>query len=161
MVKVPPDSSSGVSLRARARAVRSRASRAISVRVLRPASRMTGTMSPSSMATATPMLTWRCRRMRVSSHEALTSGCAASAVAQARMSRSVTVILTSAPRRSLAWARNASSLSGGGHDGQVEVRDLAGAGGQPLRGEAAHRGQRDLLGVTAAGVPRIAYRRNR
>ena len=71
MVKVPPTSWSGVSLRARARVVRSRASRAVSVRVLRPASRMTGTMSPSSMATATPMLTWRCRRIRVSSHEAL------------------------------------------------------------------------------------------
>ena len=45
----------------------------------------------------------------VSCHEALTSGCAASAVTQAGISRSVTLILTSAPRRSLACARNASS----------------------------------------------------
>ena len=59
MEKVAQESLSGVSLRARARAVRSCASRAISVSVLRSASRMTGTMSPSSMATATPMLTCR------------------------------------------------------------------------------------------------------
>ena len=110
-VKVPPDSSSGVSLRAHARAVKSCASRAISVTVLRSASRITGTMSPSSMATATPMLTWRYRRMRVSSQETLTSGWADSAVAQARASRSVTVILRSAPCRWLAWARKASRSS--------------------------------------------------
>ena len=68
-------------------------------------------MSPSSMATAMPMLTWRYRRMRVSSQETLTSGWAVSAVAQARVSRSVTVILRSAPRRWLAWARKASRSS--------------------------------------------------
>ena len=59
MVKVPTASSSGVSLRDRALVLRSCASRAICVSALRPASRMTGTMSQSSMATATPMLTWR------------------------------------------------------------------------------------------------------
>jgi hypothetical protein len=37
-------------------------------------------------------------------------GWAVSAIAQARVSRSVTMILTSAPWCWLAWARNASSL---------------------------------------------------
>jgi hypothetical protein len=40
-----------------------------------------------------------------------------------------------------------------GHDGQVEVGGLAGAGGEPLRGKAAHRGQRDLLDVGADDPP--------
>jgi hypothetical protein len=70
--------------------------------------RVTGTMSPSSLATAMPTLTWRCWRMRVSSQETLISGWAYSAVAQARVSKSVTVILTSAPRRWLAWERKES-----------------------------------------------------
>ena len=54
--KVPPVYSSGVSRRSRARAARSCDSAAISRSDLRSALRMTGVMSPSSMATA--MLTW-------------------------------------------------------------------------------------------------------
>src|SRR5689334_5180911 len=42
-------------------------------------------------------------------------------------------------------------LVGGGHNGQVEVRGFAGAGGEALCGEAADRGQRDLLGVRRRG----------
>ena len=54
--KVPPVYSSGLSFRSRARPARSRASAAISRSDLRSAWRITGVISPSSIATA--MLTW-------------------------------------------------------------------------------------------------------
>ena len=57
MVKVPPDSSSGFSLFSLVRAARSLLIQAISGRVIRSASRITGTRSPLSVATAIPMFT--------------------------------------------------------------------------------------------------------
>ncbi len=55
MVNVPPCISSGLSLRSRARALRSPSSAASSMTPLRSTSRITGTTSPAGVSTATPM----------------------------------------------------------------------------------------------------------
>ena len=56
-VNVPPPSSGGVTTPARTRSASARDSRAISETALRSASKMVGTTSASSAATATPTFT--------------------------------------------------------------------------------------------------------
>ena len=56
--KVPPWYSSGDSLPSRARLAKSFIEAEISFRPFEPASRMTGVISPPSIATATEMSTW-------------------------------------------------------------------------------------------------------
>ena len=55
MVNVPPESSGRVSFPSRAFSERSRISRASSLRLLRSASWITGTIRPSGVAVAIPM----------------------------------------------------------------------------------------------------------
>lgn len=61
IVNVPPVNSWRLSLPARARSVSACASAAISLTLLRSASRITGTIRPSASATADPMWMRRCR----------------------------------------------------------------------------------------------------
>ncbi len=100
--KVEPVYSSGLSFRSRARPASSFASREISLMRLRSASKITGVMSPSSMATAMPMWTRANCRMRSPSQCAFTSGCRASAVAIAFMMMSLNDTLYSSPISAIA-----------------------------------------------------------
>src|SRR5450759_4225095 len=71
MALAPPWYSFGLSLRTRARSARSRISAEIAVSDLASALRITGVISPPSIATATPMSECWKRRMRSSAHTAL------------------------------------------------------------------------------------------
>ena len=84
MVKVPPSTSPGMSRRLRARSARSAMAR-LSSMTLRPCARlMTGTISPSSSATAMPRPTSSRYAMLSPSSDALTTGTSASASSTAR-----------------------------------------------------------------------------
>src|SRR5699024_10077943 len=109
---VPPVNSSGCSLPDFARSARSRDSRPIWLTLLWSASVITGTISPLSKATAIPMLTAPRRMIESPFQDALTSGWALSMTAQARVSRSVRLILSPvAAKRSLISARKAMRAS--------------------------------------------------
>ena len=97
MLKVEPVNSSGLSFRSRARPASSRDSALISRRLFWSAFRITGVMSPSSIATAIPIWAWRHTRIRSSIHQALQAGCWISAVATALIRMSLNETLPSGP----------------------------------------------------------------
>ena len=88
-VNVPPSISCWRTLPLRARATMSLVAAAISVSVMRSASRSTGTIRPSSSATAMPTCACSWCTMRSPSHERWNCGCSISETAQARMIRSL------------------------------------------------------------------------
>ena len=107
-VTEPPVYSSGLSALRRARSASSLASAAITDRDFPSASRMTGVMSPSSMATAIPTSpVWNCR-MRSPWSETFTFGTLCSASPAALTMKSFTETLSSA---ALASSRMASTAS--------------------------------------------------
>ena len=112
IVKVPPLSSAGFSLLALARALRSAISAPSAASPFLPASWTTGTINPSSRATAIPMLASGIRRIWLLARSSwlLIRGWRASAQAQALAITAVTLI-RAAPsgRRAFARARSASS----------------------------------------------------
>ena len=89
MVKVPPCTSSSVSVFSRARRPRSSSSRATPTKLFWSASLMTGTVRPSSSATPTPMFTRPRSRMPSSVQWELTMEKARSAAAAARTKNAV------------------------------------------------------------------------
>ena len=86
----PPWYSFGLSLRARARSASSRISAEMAVSDFSSACRITGVISPPSIATAMPMSECLKRRMRSSAHTALAAGTRCSAAAHILMTRSLT-----------------------------------------------------------------------
>ena len=111
MLKVPPENSSGLSLRSRARVARSFTSREISRIDLRSALRTTGTISPSLIATATPTCTSPWTAIDSAPQEALTAGNFRSARAAAFTIRSLKETFVSSERWICSRIAAAASMS--------------------------------------------------
>ena len=126
-------------------------SAAISRRLLRSASRMTGTMSPPSRATATPRWIRRCRMILSPPQEEFTCGCPRSVTAHARTSRKVghADLRPAGGQPVVGLCTEREQRPRVDDSGQVEMR-CGGALGAPAGRDAPDGGERDFLVV---GLP--------
>src|SRR6516225_6345465 len=119
-------------------------------RLLRSAWRITGVMSPPSIATATAMSECWKRRMRSCAHTALAAGTRCSAAAQALMMRSLTerrnALVPSAARGADAFASSQRQQTADVEiGGQIEMRDRLFGLDEPRRDGTPHAVERHLL----------------